>query len=214
MRFDRPLLLDAAMGTALIAAGLKGRAPGWNLLQPQIVQNVHFAHVRAGAEVVLTNTFVGASPEESTTAVRLARESGAKYVAGSFWAGLPELGDQIAQLEGVDCIWLESAISAQQALTAVRAAVQATSLPVVITCAMQAAPLDDLRAAGAAAVGYNCSPWPLDLKGADIWKPDAAGLEPQEWARRIGGKALLLGGCCGTDDRYLAALCGLRATAR
>jgi methionine synthase I (cobalamin-dependent) len=206
-------LLDAAMGTALIVQGLRGRAPAWNLSRPQFVQDVHLAHVRAGAEVVLTNTFVGASPEEATAAVRLARESGGRYIAGSLWAGLPDLPEQIAQLEGVDAIWLESAISAEQALAAVRIAARATSLPIVITCAMRSAPLDELRAAGAAAVGYNCTPLPLDPRGADILKPDAAGLPPEEWARRI-GDAPLLGGCCGTDERYLAALLSLRATPR
>jgi 5-methyltetrahydrofolate--homocysteine methyltransferase len=203
--FDRPLLLDAAMGTALLAQGLKGRAPEWNVRSPQSVQSVHSAHVRAGAEVVLTNTFVGASREEAAAALRLARESGARYVAGSLWAGLADLPEQIAQLAGADAIWLESATSAEQALAAVRAAVQATSLPVVITCSVPSAPLDALRAAGAAAAGYNCTPWPLDAQDADVVKPDAGGLSPEEWARRV-PRARLMGGCCGTDARYLAAL--------
>jgi methionine synthase I (cobalamin-dependent) len=198
------------MGTALLAQGLRGRAPEWNLRSPRSVQNVHSAHVRAGAEVVLTNTFAGATAEEAAAAVRLARESGASYVAGSLWAGLSDLEGQIAQLGATDAIWLESATSFSQALEAVRAAVRVTSLPVVITCAMRAAPLDELRAAGAAAAGYNCSPWPLDAQGADVVKPDAAGLDPLEWARRA-PRARLQGGCCGTDARYLAAL---RATPR
>src|SRR4051812_45668952 len=85
------LLLDAAMGTALIAQGLSGRAPAWNLSHPDQVRGVHLRHVAAGAEMVLTNTFVGASGEEAAAAVRLARESGARYVAGSLWAGLEDL---------------------------------------------------------------------------------------------------------------------------
>jgi 5-methyltetrahydrofolate--homocysteine methyltransferase len=204
------LLLDAAMGTALLARGLTGRAPAWNLSHPGDVRAVHAAHVAAGAEVVLTNTFVGASAEEAAAAVRLARESGARYVGGSLWAGVPDLEAQIAQLAEVDSIWLEAAISPRQALAAASAAVRATRLPVVVTCAIPSAPLDELRAAGAAAVGYVCSPWPADAQGADVVKPAADGLEPEEWARKVPA-ARLRGGCCGTDERYLLAL---RATAR
>jgi len=159
---------------------------------------------------VLTNTFVGAAAEEAAAALRLARESGARYVAASLWAGLPDLPRQIAQLEGADAVWLETATSADQALAAVRTAVKATSLPVVITCAMRSAPLQDLRDAGAAAAGYNCSPWPDDPTGADVLKPDAAGLDAKTWTARV-GNARLRGGCCGTDAGYLAAL---RETAR
>ena len=204
------LLLDAAMGTALIGRGLSGRGPAWNLSHPDLVLGVHVAHVTAGAELVLTNTFVGATREECAAAVRLARDSGARYVGGSLWAGLPDLEMQVAQLAEADCIWLEAAISPEQALAAVRSAVRSTRLPVVITCALAVAPLDDLRAAGATAAGYGCSPWPRDATGADVVKLAAEWLGPEEWARKV-PRARLRGGCCGTDERYLLAL---RATAR
>jgi len=204
------LLLDAAMGTSLMARGLSGRAPAWNLTHAADVQAVHAAHVKAGAEIVLTNTFVGASAEEAAAAIRLARQSGARYVGGSLWAGAPDLERQVAQLASADSIWLEAAISAQQALAALRTALQVTGLPVVVTCAMPVAPLQELRAAGAAAVGYVCSPWPADARGADVVKPAADGLAASEWAAKV-PPARLRGGCCGTDETYLAAL---RATAR
>jgi methionine synthase I (cobalamin-dependent) len=204
------LLLDAAMGTALMAQGLTGPAPAWNLSHPDRVQAVHAAHVQAGAGLVLTNTFVGASPEEAAAALRLARASGARFVGGSLWAGVPDLQRQVAQLAQADSIWLEAAISADQALAAVRAAARATALPIVITCALVSAPLRELREAGAIAAGYACSPWPSDAAGADVIKLAADGLDAAEWARRL-PPARLRGGCCGTDERYLAAL---RATAR
>lgn len=203
------LRLDAAMGTALLARGLRGRAPAVNLAQPEVVLEIHSSHVAAGAELVLTNTFVGASADEAAAALRLARHSGARWVAASLWAGLPDLPLQIAQLAGADAIWLETATSADQALAALRAAVKSTSLPVVVTCALRSAPLQALRDAGAAAAGYNCSPWPDDAGDADILKTDAAGLDAEAWARRL-PRARLRGGCCGTDARHLAAL---RATA-
>jgi 5-methyltetrahydrofolate--homocysteine methyltransferase len=199
------------MGTALIAQGLTGRAPAWNLSHPDRVRGVHQVHVSAGGEVVLTNTFAGATAEEARAAVRLARESGARYVAGSLWAGLADLDRQIDQLQETDAIWLESATSADQALSAVRTAVKRARLPIAITCAMPSAPLQAFRDAGASAAGYNCTPWPASAEGADILKPDSAGIgDPAVWAAKV-ASARLRGGCCGTDARYLAAL---RATPR
>jgi methionine synthase I (cobalamin-dependent) len=205
------LLLDAAMGTALMAQGLTGRAPEWNLSHPERVRGVHLVHLAAGADLILTNTFVGATAEEAKAAVRIARETGARYVAGSLWAGLPDLQEQIDRLQQTDAIWLESATSAEQALQAVQIAVKRTKLPIAITCAMPAAPLQALRDAGASAAGYNCTPWPIDPSGADILKPDSAGIaDPDEWAAKV-APARMRGGCCGTDARYLGAL---RATSR
>jgi len=214
---SRKLLLDAAMGTALIDRGLQGRAPEWNLTHPREVLALHRSHVEAGAQVVLSNTFVGATAEESAAALRLARESGAEFVAGSLWAGLPDLQRQIAQLSAADAIWLESATSAAQALNAVAIAREATSIPIVITCAMEQAPLAELDRVGAHAAGYNCSPWPADAADAKVLKPDAAGLAPEAWARRVMSRAAgarLLGGCCGTSADHLRALQRLRATPR
>jgi len=208
------VLLDGAMGTALLALGLRGRAPAWNLSHPREVLGVHRAHVEAGAQIALTNTFAGASEEEAAAATRLARESGAQFVAGSLWAGLHDLGRQIAQLAAADAIWLESATSAAQALSALRVAKDVTALPIVVTCAMPAAPLDELSREGAVAAGHNCTPWPARA-GARLLKPDAGGLAPEPWARKVlelGGS--LLGGCCGTTADHLRALQRLRATAR
>lgn len=204
------LLLDAAMGTALMAQGLSGRAPAWNLSHPDQVRGVHLRHVAAGAEMVLTNTFVGASAQEAAAAVKLARESGARYVAGSLWAGLEDLRGQVARLGSADCIWLEAATSMPQALAALEVALHETRLPVVVTVAMSRAPLQQLRDMGAAAAGYNCTPWPLDAGAADVVKLAADGLSPDDWARKL-PPARMRGGCCGTDERYLAAL---RATPR
>jgi homocysteine S-methyltransferase len=208
------LLLDAAMGTALIDRGLNGRAPEWNLTRADEVLAVHRSHVQAGAEVVLTNTFVGASREEASAALRIARESGAQVVAASLWAGLPDLREQILRLDGADAVWIETATSRDQALGALRVAKETTRLPVVVTCAMRVAPLEELRQQGADACGYNCSPWPAVPTGADVLKLDAAGLAPDDWARRVSGRARLVGGCCGTTADHLRALQRLRATAR
>ncbi len=54
-----PILLDAALGTALLARGLPDGTPPelWNVDRPDAVLDVHRAHARAGARVLRTNTF-------------------------------------------------------------------------------------------------------------------------------------------------------------
>jgi len=63
----KPILLDGAMGTMLMDAGLEhGNPPEeWNLLHPEKVRRVHRAYIEAGSEIILTNSFGG-------TAIRLA----------------------------------------------------------------------------------------------------------------------------------------------
>lgn len=97
-RRDR-LVADGAMGTQLIARGLRpGDAPErWTLDRPDIVEGVARAYVEAGAELVTTNTF-GGSPlrlrlhgledrleDVNQKAVQLARDAaeGRAYVLGS-----------------------------------------------------------------------------------------------------------------------------------
>ena len=55
------LLLDGAMGTMLMAAGLEsGDAPEeWNVLYPERVRAVHRGYIQAGSRLILTNSFGG-----------------------------------------------------------------------------------------------------------------------------------------------------------
>jgi 5-methyltetrahydrofolate--homocysteine methyltransferase len=59
-----PLLLDGAMGTALLARGLPAGAlpEEWALERPGEVASVHAAHAAAGAGLLLTCTFNVAAP--------------------------------------------------------------------------------------------------------------------------------------------------------
>src|SRR3972149_5537508 len=56
------LLLDGSMGVMLQNRGLPaGYAPDlWNLERPDIIHEVHREYVKAGSDIILTNTF-GAS---------------------------------------------------------------------------------------------------------------------------------------------------------
>lgn len=68
-----PILLDGAMGTMLMSAGLQpGDSPElWNVERPEAVRLVHRAYLQAGSQVVLTNSFGG-------TRIRLRRNGLAK----------------------------------------------------------------------------------------------------------------------------------------
>ena len=57
------LVLDGAMGTMLMDAGLtQGAAPEeWNVTQPDKVRQIHEAYIASGSDVILTNSFGGTS---------------------------------------------------------------------------------------------------------------------------------------------------------
>lgn len=59
----RPLVCDGAMGTLLLAQGLKsgGCATLWNADRPDAVRAVHEAYLAAGCDLLTTNTFGGSS---------------------------------------------------------------------------------------------------------------------------------------------------------
>jgi 5-methyltetrahydrofolate--homocysteine methyltransferase len=91
------LLFDGAIGSMLIAAGLKTGAPPeeWNRSKPDKVSHVHTSYLRAGAQIIETNTF-GGTPSRLTSfglgdeveeinraAVRLARGAVSEYVSSA-----------------------------------------------------------------------------------------------------------------------------------
>lgn len=55
------LLIDGAMGTQLQAKGMSigDASERWNLEHPEIVFEIHQNYIRAGAEIILTNSFGG-----------------------------------------------------------------------------------------------------------------------------------------------------------
>ena len=54
-------LLDGAMGTQLMHAGLKLPLPIWsgdiNITHPDHIKNVHESYLKSGADILTTNTF-------------------------------------------------------------------------------------------------------------------------------------------------------------
>lgn len=84
------ILLDGAMGTMLMDAGLESGAPPeeWNVLYPERVQAVHRAYVEAGSRIILTNSFGGSryrlklhGLQERVTELNRAAAANARLVA-------------------------------------------------------------------------------------------------------------------------------------
>lgn len=58
---DRIVLLDGAMGSQLINAGIPAGVPSenWNVTNPKVITKIHKEYYDAGSDAVLTNTFGG-----------------------------------------------------------------------------------------------------------------------------------------------------------
>jgi 5-methyltetrahydrofolate--homocysteine methyltransferase len=95
---SKTVIADGALGTMLQAAGL---APGespvvWNIEHPDRVRAVHRAYIESGAQILITNTFVGSR-------FRLARHGWESRVAEVNRLGAEILRDEIARA-GTDVI--------------------------------------------------------------------------------------------------------------
>ncbi len=115
------LIADGATGTTLQRAGLPvGTAPErWNLENPNAIRALHQGYVKAGADLILTNTFGGSRPrlrieglddqvhEVNLAAARLARE-----VAGDEVLVLGDIGPTGQLLEPLGMLTYEDAVAA------------------------------------------------------------------------------------------------------
>ena len=109
---DRTLLLDGAMGTELYRRGIQTRLPSWSasalVESPQMVREIHEDYIRAGSEIITTNTFRTSTRALSKTgwssrakeltdlAVALAREARDRVADNPVW-----IAGSVAPLE--DC---------------------------------------------------------------------------------------------------------------
>jgi 5-methyltetrahydrofolate--homocysteine methyltransferase len=160
----RILFFDGAMGTQLQKYGLKaGETPElWNLSHPEILKKIHEDYLRAGSDIITTNTF-GANKiklqgkvsvkDVITAAVTLAKEVAApkeKLVAldmGPTGHLLKPMGDldfeeayeayfeaaSAGEKAGADLILIETMSDTFECKAALLAAKEATSLPVLAT---------------------------------------------------------------------------------
>src|SRR3989475_10174319 len=156
-----PIVADGGMGALISAAVPRLRCPEEaNLREPESVVSVHVGYIRAGAELIETNTFGANRPklashfleEEfeqiNSAGVRLAREAremtgGDVYIAGSIGPlGDVELrpenrtdlfAEQASILEGrgADLFMVETFYDLDELETAIEAVRSVSSLPIV-----------------------------------------------------------------------------------
>jgi methionine synthase I (cobalamin-dependent)/5,10-methylenetetrahydrofolate reductase len=145
-----PIVADGGMGALLASAVDRLRCPEEaNLKAPEAVLDVHLGYIRAGAELIETNTF-GANRTKlaqhfledefeliNNAAVKLAREarevSGREvFIAGSIGPG-GNYAEQAGVLEGrgVDVFFVETFSDLDDLETAVAALRSVSSLPIV-----------------------------------------------------------------------------------
>lgn len=194
------LLLDGAMGSLLAADGAvaPGRDPDMlNLESPGAITAIHRAFVNAGAQAVTSNTFranrlklAGSASvyDIYTAAYSCARAADPWYVAadvGPLGQILEPYGDlaedeayelfaeQMHVIDGIgyDFILIETMTDLNEAVLAVKAAKDNSSLPVFVTMSFEssgftmfgadpAAAAKGLAGAGADCIGMNCSVGP------------------------------------------------------
>lgn len=275
---DRIMILDGAMGSNLIAAGMPMRccAEQWTCEHQEIVKNLQQQYLDAGSTFLYTATFGGnrvrlkshGLEDEivrlNTIPVKMAREIatvGVHIVAGDVSMTTltvdPEDEEDFRELidiykeqirilveAGSEVIVVETMINLDEARAAVLAAREVCDLPVMATMTFEkngrtlygntpeeAAKV--LEAAGADAVGANCSTGPDQMRQviermADavtlplIAKPNAGIPQPGPngtvkyelsgdefavaMAQLIEAGACLVGGCCGTTPEYIQKL--------
>ncbi|HOW19128.1 MAG TPA: homocysteine S-methyltransferase family protein, partial [Phycisphaerae bacterium] len=172
----------------------------WNISHPDVVEAVAAAYVEAGSQIILTNTFSGnrfvldrhgfgdRAAEFSRAGAAISRKAAGRkaYVFGSIGPSgrilmMGEVGEDelyeafktqaIALAEGgVDAIICETMTELAEALIALRAARENTTLPVAVSLTYDSGPdrtqtvmgvtprqaAEELTAAGADIVGCNC----------------------------------------------------------
>lgn len=185
-----PMLVDAGMGTRLIARGLDLNREDpclWNRQRPEVVEAIHRLDREAGADALFTNTFGAHSVAETNedidrinrAAVEIARRvvGAAGIVIGSlgprpFWSAPDFRQLSILTSSGVDALVLETA-QPDQLVTALEAIRNRTTLPLIVSVFARPEPKiwQRFRDLGADVVGVNCL---SDFEAIDRILEDAA----------------------------------------
>ncbi len=193
---DGALVLDGAMGTQLYERGILYSVcyEELNVTRPELVRRVHEDYLRAGAQILETNTF-GANAmrlekyglqsrvrELNLAAVNVAKEAaqGHAYIAGAIGPSAAVTEQVEALVEGgVDVLLIETIRHPIELEAAVKAARHASNgkVPIAATVTLDEAGLmaDGTNAAdiaramkefGADIIGVNCSHGPMGVLAA------------------------------------------------
>ncbi|MBE6991095.1 MAG: hypothetical protein E7430_00765 [Ruminococcaceae bacterium] len=267
------IILDGATGTMLQQLGLRpGESPlNMNLRAPELVKQLHETYLKAGSNIICSNTFSASEhygkgsdvSEAFIAAIEIAKSAAKPYDAlvaadiGPIGRLLQTFGDlsadeayeifakqaKMAEDAGADIIYFETMTDILETKIGILAAKASTSLPVFASmsfesngktflgCSLSSMALT-LQAAGANAVGINCSVGPNEaiamaqeiVKWTDlpiIVKPNAGlpatengvtvyNVTPSEFADTMSSLpslgVSLMGGCCGTSPDFISAL--------
>ncbi len=121
LKESRPILLDGATGTELERRGVSMNSVAWSGLavatDPDIVREVHLDYIRAGAEVIITNTFATGrnmlrlAGEEARTK-ELNRQAAGLALRAREEAGEAKSGDREGSWRSApDSVWVAGSIS-------------------------------------------------------------------------------------------------------
>ena len=232
----------------------------WILEHKDVIQELQRDYIAAGTQIIYAPTFGGNRvnltmhgledriEEINRTLVSYARETadGKAYVAGdmTYEHAFEVYSEQITILKnaGVDLIVAETMINIEETLAAVDACCSVSDLPVMCTVTVEAdgsifsggnaiEAAVSLEAAGADAVGVNCSVGPDQLVSVIrnirenvsipvIAKPNAGmplideqgnavySMSPADFAgyvkTLVDNGASIIGGCCGTTPEFIA----------
>jgi homocysteine S-methyltransferase len=214
LREGPPVVADGGMGTLISGAVSRLRIPEEaNLRAPETVLSLHLGFIRAGAELIETNTF-GANRRKlrslmledeleaiNGAGVKLAREardaSGKSIFIGGSMGPLGELGDfqygdlsadfaeqaTILEARGVDLFVLETFFDLDELVTAVEAVRSVSSLPIVAMMTFDEH--ETLAGIPARQVGERLAPLGLAAIGANCGTgPESALIALSDLARR------------------------------
>ncbi len=211
LKGDQTFLFDGAIGTQLDARGLDQRSVQ-NILYPEIVRSIQEEYVRAGAQVLITNTLTsnrlwleacgrGDDVDAINRAgVELARAAaGNRFVLGDIGSTgklLEPYGDAkeqdlticfceqatILAQSGVDGFIVETMIDLREAVCALRACRQIASIPVFVSVSFST-----MKGGGRTAMGNTpeeCATV-LGREGADAIGVNCGTLDPIEVSQII-----------------------------
>ncbi|MCL5268093.1 MAG: homocysteine S-methyltransferase family protein [Bacteroidetes bacterium] len=162
----KPILFDGAMGTELQNRGLAVGSPPdlWNMERPEAVGQVHLDYIRAGSQVIETNTFGGTKSRlERSGAVELAdrvNSSGAKIAleaAGKMAAVVGSVGPLGSLIEPYGDVSKEDAAAMfrKQVEMLASSGIQTILIETMISLDEALIALEAARSAGASEIGVT-----------------------------------------------------------
>lgn len=125
------VVLDGAMGTMLKAIP----CDEYSLTQPELVREVHQKYLKAGADIIQTNTFNNISEKINRASIQIAKEEALKFehrfVAASLGPAADEKLIKLCIEEKVDLLLIETVMSSRDCIRLLKNI--KTNIPVIVS---------------------------------------------------------------------------------